>query len=51
MLLSMRKPRKAKPALPRAPLPRQRGGAHPDESKRLERKKKHKRALPDDTEG
>lgn len=30
------------PSLPRAPLPRQRGGPHPDKTKRLFRDRKHK---------
>ena len=38
-----RSPRKAKPKLPRAPLPRQTGGAHEDKSKRPFRKEKHKK--------
>ena len=39
------KKRKAggKPKLPRAPLPKQTGGAHEDKSKRLFRKEKHKK--------
>ena len=32
-----------KPALPRAPLPRQAGGLHEDKTKRLPRKLKHRR--------
>jgi hypothetical protein len=35
--------KKAKPKLPRAPLPKQTGGAHEDKSKRLFRKEKHKK--------
>jgi len=35
--------RRAKPKLPRAPLPKQTGGAHEDKSKRLFRKEKHKK--------
>jgi hypothetical protein len=31
-----------KPALPRAPLPKQTGGAHEDKSKRPWRRRKHK---------
>ena len=31
--------------LPRAPLPKQTGGAHEDKSKRLFRKEKHKKRL------
>jgi len=34
---------KPKPKLPRAPLPKQTGGAHEDKSKRLFRKDKHKK--------
>lgn len=34
--------RTRKPALPRAPLPRQVGGAHEDRRKRPARKRKHK---------
>jgi hypothetical protein len=33
----------AKPKLPRAPLPKQTGGAHEDKSKRPFRKDKHKK--------
>jgi hypothetical protein len=33
----------SKPRLPRAPLPRQRGGAHEDRSKRPFRREKHKK--------
>ncbi len=32
-----------KPALPRAPLPRQTGGLHEDKTKRPVRKQKHRR--------
>jgi hypothetical protein len=32
-----------KPKLPRAPLPKQTGGAHEDKSKRVFRKEKHKK--------
>lgn len=32
-----------KPRLPRAPLPKQTGGAHEDKSKRVFRKEKHKK--------
>jgi hypothetical protein len=35
--------KKAKPKLPRAPLPKQTGGAHEDKSKRPFRKDKHKK--------
>jgi hypothetical protein len=39
-----RKPKKRKkPALPRAPLPRQTGGVHEDKSKRPWRRRKHKK--------
>jgi hypothetical protein len=37
-----------KPRLPRAPLPRQTGGAHEDKSKRPARKQKHKPKWRDD---
>ena len=37
-----------KPALPRAPLPKQTGGAHEDKSKRLFRKEKHKKKWAED---
>jgi len=40
--------RSAKPKLPRAPLPKQTGGAHEDKSKRLFRKVKHKKKWIDD---
>ena len=39
-----KRPRRSKkPALPRAPLPKQTGGAHEDKSKRPFRKDKHKK--------
>ena len=45
----MRKAKKpAKPKLPRAPLPRQTGGAHEDKSKRPFRKDKHKKRWNED---
>ena len=34
-----------KPKLPRAPLPKQTGGAHEDKSKRPFRKEKHKKKV------
>jgi len=34
-----------KPRLPRVPLPRQIGGVHPDRSKQLDRKGKHKKRV------
>jgi hypothetical protein len=37
------RPSARKPKLPRAPLPKQTGGAHEDKSKRPFRKQKHKR--------
>ena len=40
--------KKKKPALPRAPLPKQTGGAHEDKSKRLFRKEKHKKKWTED---
>jgi hypothetical protein len=40
--------RGAKPKLPRAPLPRQTGGAHEDKSKRTFRKEKHKKKWPEE---
>jgi hypothetical protein len=36
--------RPKKPALPRAPLPRQTGGVHEDKTKRPWRRRKHKKA-------
>jgi hypothetical protein len=42
MATRTRKP-KGKPRLPRAPLPKQTGGAHEDKSKRPFRKEKHKK--------
>jgi hypothetical protein len=39
---------RAKPRLPRAPLPRQTGGIHEDKSKRPFRKEKHRK--PPDAE-
>lgn len=41
--MSRKKPATKKPKLPRAPLPKQTGGAHEDKSKRLFRKDKHKK--------
>ena len=47
--MSPRKPKaKGKPRLPRAPLPKQTGGAHEDKSKRLFRKVKHKKKWIED---
>jgi hypothetical protein len=47
--MSPRTPKvKAKPRLPRAPLPKQTGGAHEDKSKRLFRKVKHKKKWIED---
>jgi len=40
--------RRKKPALPRAPLPKQTGGAHEDKSKRPFRKEKHKKKWAED---
>jgi len=40
--------RKKKPALPRAPLPKQTGGAHEDKSKRPFRKEKHRKRWIED---
>jgi hypothetical protein len=40
--------KKAKPKLPRAPLPKQTGGAHEDKSKRAFRNEKHKKKWRDD---
>jgi hypothetical protein len=40
--------RPGKPELPRAPLPKQTGGAHEDKSKRPFRKEKHKKKWPED---
>lgn len=37
-----------KPKLPRAPLPKQTGGAHEDKSKRPFRKEKHKKRLAEE---
>jgi hypothetical protein len=45
--MSKRKPGK-KPKLPRAPLPRQTGGAHEDKTKRPFRKQKHKKRESDE---
>jgi hypothetical protein len=44
-MLSMARPTRPrrKPRLPRAPLPRQTGGAHEDKSKRPIRKQKYRR--------
>jgi len=39
---------RAKPKLPRAPLPRQTGGVHPDKTKQPFRKQKHRKAPADD---
>jgi hypothetical protein len=39
---------KGKPRLPRAPLPKQTGGAHEDKSKRPFRKSKHKKKWMED---
>jgi hypothetical protein len=50
MLRGMRPTRAVKPALPRAPLPRQVGGPHPDETKRLPRKRKHKKRPTEEPE-
>lgn len=36
------KKKASRPALPRAPLPKQTGGAHEDKSKRPWRRRKHK---------
>jgi hypothetical protein len=38
----------AKPRLPRAPLPKQTGGAHEDKTKRPFRKEKHRKKLTED---
>jgi hypothetical protein len=47
--MSPRKPKvKGKPRLPRAPLPKQTGGAHEDKSKRPFRKVKHKNKWRED---
>jgi len=47
--MSGKKPKtKAKPRLPRAPLPKQTGGAHEDKSKRPFRKQKHKARWTDE---
>jgi hypothetical protein len=43
-----RQRRSLKPKLPRAPLPKQTGGAHEDKTKRPFRKQKHKAKWPDD---
>jgi hypothetical protein len=37
-----------KPRLPRAPLPKQTGGAHEDKTKRPFRKQKHKKSWTED---
>ena len=39
---------KRKPRLPRAPLPKQTGGAHEDKSRRPLRKEKHKKRWTDE---
>ena len=39
---------RSKPKLPRAPLPKQTGGAHEDKSKRPFRKEKHRKRLIED---
>ncbi len=46
--MAKRAKRSRKPKLPRAPLPKQTGGAHEDKSKRLFRKEKHKKKVEDD---
>lgn len=38
-----------KPALPRAPLPRQTGGVHEDKTKRPWRRRKHKKLVISDS--
>jgi hypothetical protein len=43
-----RRPRSKKPPLPRAPLPRQTGGAHEDKTKRHFRKDKHRKKWNED---
>jgi len=42
-MATKRQPRSRKPRLPRAPLPKQTGGAHEDKSKRPFRKQKHRK--------
>jgi hypothetical protein len=43
--MARRRPKKRAPALPRAPLPRQTGGAHEDKTRRPFRRRKHKGRL------
>ena len=43
-----RRPNSKKPKLPRAPLPKQTGGAHEDKTKRPFRKEKHRKQWTDD---
>ena len=43
-----RRPNSKKPPLPRAPLPKQTGGAHEDKSKRPFRKEKHRKKWTED---
>ncbi len=45
-----RRSKTAKPALPRAPLPRQTGGVHEDRTKRIFRRRKHKGRAEGDRE-
>jgi hypothetical protein len=45
---SRRPTTRKKPALPRAPLPRQTGGLHEDKTKRPVRKQKHRRPPSND---
>jgi hypothetical protein len=43
--MATRRPKRAKPPIPRAPLPRQTGGVHEDKTKRPWRRRKHKGKL------
>jgi hypothetical protein len=44
----MTKRKRARPALPRVPLPRQTGGAHEDKRRRPPRKQKHRKRAGDE---
>jgi hypothetical protein len=46
--MARRPSRTKKPKLPRAPLPKQTGGAHEDKSKRPFRKEKHRKKWTED---
>ena len=46
--MASRQPRRKTPARPRAPLPRQKGGAHEDKTKRTFRRRKHRKSRRQD---